>query len=138
MNSWASDETEDQYLSSKVKAPLFIWAYMSETPFASSKGGYPPSNIKTITPQDHMSTSRPYGFSRMISGATYAGVPHKSLSGFLHLREQPQTRKRNHPRHRVLDTSRVDGVKAPRDAASALGREPKIRQLDVVVVMGGL
>ena len=39
MNSWASELTEDQYLSSKVNAPLLIWAYMSDTPFASSKGG---------------------------------------------------------------------------------------------------
>ena len=27
--------------------------------------------------------------------------------------ERPQTRKRNHPRPRLMDTSRVDGVKAP-------------------------
>ena len=36
--------------------------------------------------------------------------------------ERPQTRKRNHPRHGEMDTSRVDGVKAPRDAEVALLR----------------
>ena len=34
--------------------------------------------------------------------------------------EWPQNRKRNHPRPSLMHTSRVDGVKAPRDAEIAL------------------
>ena len=33
--------------------------------------------------------------------------------------EPPQTRKRNHPRHRVLDTSHMEGTATPQDAVSA-------------------
>ena len=36
--------------------------------------------------------------------------------------EWPQTRKRNHPLHQKMDTSRIEGVSTRRDAASAQSR----------------
>ena len=47
--------------------------------------------------------------------------------------ERPQTREKKHPRPRLMDTSRIDGVKAPRHR----GTLRSIRRLDegVLVVL---
>ena len=57
-----------------------------------------------------------------------------------------RNRKRNHPRHREMATSRIEAVKTPRDAASALSQilssllNPASRpaELEGVVVVGDL
>ena len=60
------------------------------------------------------------GLSEELSGAPEA-LEHRCLST---LSEQPQNRKRNHPRPRVMDTSRVDGVED--DAAMQHERAVKV------------
>ena len=40
--------------------------------------------------------------------------------GLVSRSERPQNKKRKHPRHRVLDTSHMEGTSTPQNAASAL------------------
>ena len=57
-----------------------------------------------------------------------------------------RNRKRNHPRHRLMATSRIEEVKPPQDAASALAQilrgllnpAPRPAELQRVVVVGDL
>ena len=50
--------------------------------------------------------------------------------------EQPQNQKRNHPRPRLMDTSRIDGVKAPqhRGTPRSTGLPTQVRRRDLQAV----
>ena len=65
------------------------------------------------------------GSSKILASHAYFGERSKTCAE--HTRsERPQNRKINHPRHRAMATSRVDGVEAPLDSGA-----PRSHRLEV-------
>ena len=103
--SLAEEETLSQYGEGNANRPCRI-DNSSFSSLSFQNGGYPTSRINNITPHAHISTGRPKGSSKMVSGARNRGAP---LASQL-MTSQSRGSRRARPKSTSLMVPRLFGL----------------------------